>query len=494
MKTARLQFSQKHTISFIAAAALLLSCGYYFWQAGLVVLLLLLYFAVYRGTGSWTQLVLFGCVLVGFLLSDIVLWDGFYFQYESVRYLCLFLPFCIRTQQERERFLQGILAGATALSVIGLVAFAGQIEYANLTADGRLQSVVGYANTMAVIGGIGAGIAFFYAWKQKDRRGFFGVLAALNLAALILTFSRLGLASFAAAAGIALCFWNRRARYIVLSVAMLALLIVIVIFATGHEALLLGSSFVSRLIYWHDALRLLWQNPFGIGVYGWEQQQYQAASAIYSVKYVHNSYLQIALDGGVFSLLAVVVVMALGLFNTIRQFIRTHQRVYLLCIFLIALIGIHAFFDFDFSYSTVLLILGCALSFGCGEGRQIHRTWYVVAIILCSFVFVGSFHPGARESEMARLSVEFQSAVQREDPEAMLLIADQWIQAAPFQQAGYDAKFLAIDKLRDLGYSNKYKEEMTQLIQEVDAVNARMNPLSRYLDRHTKIVIPGDGS
>lgn len=43
--------------------------------------------------------------------------------------------------------------------------------------------------------------------------------------------------------------------------------------------------------------------------------------------------------------------------------------------------------------------------------------------------------------------------------------------------------YLSIDKLKDLGYSNRYEGALEQLRQQADEINASMNPLVRYLDR-----------
>ena len=88
------------------------------------------------------------------------------------------------------------------------------------------------------------------------------------------------------------------------------------------------------------------------------------------------------------------------------------------------------------------------------------------------------------------LTAQWQAAYDTKDYERACVLAEELLAAAPRQQAAYDAAYLSIDKLEELGYSNKYEDAKEKLRQQAERVNASMHPLVKYLDRHQQIVLP----
>lgn len=64
-----------------------------------------------------------------------------------------------------------------------------------------------------------------------------------------------------------------------------------------------------RLLYNKDGIRLLLQRPLGVGYLGWFYLQRMIQTGVYNVRYVHNDWLQMALDYGLPAALALLVLV-----------------------------------------------------------------------------------------------------------------------------------------------------------------------------------------
>lgn len=64
-----------------------------------------------------------------------------------------------------------------------------------------------------------------------------------------------------------------------------------------------------RLLYYKDGIRLLLQKPLGVGYLGWFYLQRMIQTGVYNVRYIHNDWLQMALDYGLPAALALLVLV-----------------------------------------------------------------------------------------------------------------------------------------------------------------------------------------
>lgn len=108
------------------------------------------------------------------------------------------------------------------------------------------------------------------------------------------------------------------------------------------------STFVGRILYFVDALPLLLKHPFGMGYMGYNYCQHEIQTGLYTVKFVHNSFLQLALDSGI---IAAVIFIAAVLFSIFKKGVPTYKRI------IIATIALHSFFDFNLQFISVFFIL-----------------------------------------------------------------------------------------------------------------------------------------
>ena len=470
--------------AILCIAALLLSGCFYPAQCTILLLLfgVLLLFA---RTGAPLAGVL--CALfcfAGFLLSGFLAGNALSAPYEIMKYAFLFYPLFVADSEVKKSMLAGLAAGAvllSAISVAGLVIPALQIGAGSL---------LEYENTMAVFACFGAAATLYAAKTNPARRFFYGVLSALCIVAMLAANSIFLYACIAAALAVVLCLRYRHARYYVAGAVAVAGVGLVCLFAFGKEDLLLTSTVASRLIYWQDALGIILQHPFGIGVYGWENMQYAVQSAPYSVKYVHNSILQLLLDGGVPAAAGFLGFAVFGVVKAVGRYRADREERSLLLIFLIVVLLLHALFDFDHAYGAYLLTLGVCIA---QTANPAPRRFPAAAAALCiaALLGIGALYAAPEEeTAVMTLTAQYQAAYEAGDYERTYGLAEELLAQAPRQQASYDAAYLSIDKLKDLGYSNRYEGALEQLRQQADEINASMNPLVRYLDRHQQIVLP----
>lgn len=110
-----------------------------------------------------------------------------------------------------------------------------------------------------------------------------------------------------------------------------------------------ASTFQGRLLYWEDALKMVCKHPLGLGYMGYFYLQQIEQTGIYSVRFVHNEWLQWILDYG--------VLMGLGMslyFLSLPKIIGVVEKE-LLC-----MAAVYSFFDFHMQFlSIVMIVLLC---------------------------------------------------------------------------------------------------------------------------------------
>lgn len=107
-----------------------------------------------------------------------------------------------------------------------------------------------------------------------------------------------------------------------------------------------SSTFLGRILYDIDAVNMIVDRPYGYGYLGYYFVEPFFQSGVYSVRFVHNDWLQIALDYGVLSLFATIYLYGLALYRA-----DVKRRVILI------LIGFHMLFDFDLQFFSILMIV-----------------------------------------------------------------------------------------------------------------------------------------
>ncbi|MGI5930331.1 O-antigen ligase family protein [Pseudoflavonifractor sp.] len=379
---------------FLLAALLLLFGGYYDAMvfAAAALLAVLLAFSIHRagaltlprGPIPWLLAGLFLCSLVtlpaaispGMALTGALRW---------LAALLFYLYAATYTQEERALILDSTAMLGAVMAAVSVFLFAATRFTGGTDANGRIDGFFQYANTYALFL-----LACLVLLLLKSRRPMDWPAMAALLLCIFLTGSR-GVFLLLLAAGLFLAIRalvvKRQIRPVLLGVGALAVLGVLAVVFSGGLVLrrlaaitLDSSSLNGRLLYYLDGLRILSAHPLGIGRGGYLYLQPLVQTGPYILKSIHNEYLQAALDGGV---LSGVLMAALVCAVVFRRGAPLRERL------TAALLGLHAFIDFDFQFFAVLcLLLLCGLG---TESRALRpgkgAVWAAGSVLAAVFAF-----------------------------------------------------------------------------------------------------------
>ena len=141
-----------------------------------------------------------------------------------------------------------------------------------------------------------------------------------------------------------------------------------------------SSTLLGRILYWKDGLVLLLQNIFGYGYMGYSYKIYEIQTGMYYTKFVHNDYLQMALDIGIIPLIAFIVILIKSLISK--------QNTKLNKIILISIM-LHMFLEFDLQFIIIFYILIMCLEEK--EYKKIEINYSIttdIIILISDFIFI----------------------------------------------------------------------------------------------------------
>ncbi len=265
--------------------------------------------------------------------------------------ICLFWIFwCNVSENSRKTVWQSIPETASIMTVISIIGYFIPELKKLLYAAERLGGFFQYANTCALFLLLALIILMYRENKSKREYAECVIL------------------------GIGIIFCGSRSVVVISGILLLVFLVrghgnkkilgIVVIAAVGIGAVLqllmkldlnrlfilsLNSSTLNgRLLYWRDALSIIVKRPMGLGYMGYYYLQPQFQTGVYTTKFVHNDFLQYALDAGIICAAALVCIMLKGLFNkkSSRQ-----KRVVL------AVLSLHCLFDFDLQFLSMFCLL-----------------------------------------------------------------------------------------------------------------------------------------
>lgn len=271
-----------------------------------------------------------------------------------------------------------VIAGVGMQSPIGKELF---------SVAGRLGGFFQYPNTYAI---------FLLVCEllvlKKENRKLWDYIALIVLAVgFLFTGSRTAFI-VAVLVNVAMLFvlCKKRVR-IALLIGMIAVALLAGLFAFNKNSVLYRyltislteSTFVGRLLYWVDALPLLFRYPFGMGYMGYYYVQQSIQTGVYSVAYVHNDFLQILLDIG-------WVPFALITAALVQWFLR--KEVPLADKLIVGAICIHSFFDLNLQYVGMVFLLVLLLSGNKTDkimevkASAFHKIGFAVVISVCFYM------------------------------------------------------------------------------------------------------------
>lgn len=160
------------------------------------------------------------------------------------------------------------------------------------------------------------------------------------------------------------------------------------------------STFIGRVIYFLDGLKILANNPRGIGYMGYSYVYPQIQTANYTVKFVHNDFLQQALDTGIIS---AIILMYLFFSNILSKKPPILKRELLIIMF------VHMLFDFDMQFLVLHFIFvmilekteGSVKYYKLPKSKIINTMIIVMPVIIFGYFCVGTLADNLGNYELA---------------------------------------------------------------------------------------------
>jgi len=237
-----------------------------------------------------------------------------------------------------------VLMGFGLLGVLGVTVIDGMV-----TLNGnRLQSFLQYANTTALFMGIGALFSLDYFMKSKKKQ--YIVFGLLFTTALLLTQSRITFVLFFIIVAFYIFrFFNKKTKVIFTSSVVGLLILLFIVGGRIIRLSIFEPTLIERIITFQDAAVILFKETFGLGlgVGNWQFMQFLYQSAPYQVRYIHNIYLQVAMDGG---LIAMVLFCGLILYPLLKSY--KQKSIYL---YIYIFVIIHSLLEVNFNFGIVIL-------------------------------------------------------------------------------------------------------------------------------------------
>lgn len=285
-----------------------------------------------------------------------------------------------------ETVLPYFSAGMVVVSVIGMyIPFISQF----FAVSGRLAGFFQYPNSFALYLLVSELILL---GKEKFKISDFICLPVL-IFGLLYTGSRT-VFIIAIVANLCLLIYRFRkaikAKYILIA-AGVVVVVGVIVFLINPDILsrylsisLTESTFVGRILYWVDALPLLLKYPFGMGYLGYNYIQTNIQTGWYTVRYIHNDFLQFILDVGIVPAALFIAAIVKSIFKKGLPFYKKTA---------IIAICAHSFFDFDLQFMSVFFLLLLLLNHSGGKTVTLKKKRAVLncalAVLFAVNVYMG---------------------------------------------------------------------------------------------------------
>lgn len=300
-------------------------------------------------------------------------------------WVLFFLYSATYSLQEKADILDVAAYEGAVLSLITIAGFLYDAAAGIDNPNGRIDGLFQYANTWSLYLLV---CLILLVMKEKRRPLDWPAMAAL-LCGIYLSGSRgvfLLLLPLALAWGVYRLVKQRDVRTVAIAAgAVLLTGALATVFSGGLvldrlRAITLTSSSVNgRLLYDLDGLRMLARYPLGVGYGGYLYLQPLEQTGVYTLRFIHNEYLQAALDGGIPAGLCMAGLCAAMVF---RKAAPPRERA------VVFVIAAHALIDFDLQFSAVaFLLLLCGSG---GRNKEIalsHRKASAALCAVCTLVF-----------------------------------------------------------------------------------------------------------
>lgn len=212
-------------------------------------------------------------------------------------------------------------------------------------------------------------------------------------------------------------FKSRKLRKILIPMALILLAAVAALGMLGITENLVGrlfdlslrsSTFLGRLLYAQDAVKIILQHPFGIGYYGYYFLQPEIQTGVYSVVNVHNELLQLMLDIGI---IPSILFYGCLIMDVVRKNIPERNRLVILVIVL------HSLLDYDLQFLSIWFVLMLFLDLKEGKEYRISMLTKSVSVLVFAGVMMAAASIGI--SDYFTRTGDYEKAIQAYDGNTM---------------------------------------------------------------------------
>jgi tetratricopeptide (TPR) repeat protein len=256
-----------------------------------------------------------------------------------------------------------------------------------------------------------------------------------------------------------------------------------------------SSTFLGRLLYYKDGIRLLINNPFGLGYMGYYYMEPAIQTGFYSIKFIHNDFLQIALDAGIIPFVAIVTAIVFSIFSKVLPKMEKHVLI---------VISVSSLLDFNLQFLIIFFILLMTLDYGqvsskaklIKKRKKLKFSYGVLAVIaVVSLYFSVAFF--AEYEENYKIAVELYPGntaaktkllLKADSKEKAKDLADDILESNSMSYVSYNAKALvaAVDgKFEDMVYYKKKTLDITKY--SINEYEDYIKLLKRAINYYEKI-------
>lgn len=312
---------------------------------------------------------------------------GFFKQLVVLFFIIILMQF---NKEDREELLLMIPSIGIIMVLISFLSYFIANLNSYFIVNNRIGGFFQYPNTLALFLLIGCIVLFF---NKKQYKYHFAQLFILLLG-IILTGSR---TIYVFTFIVFICFCIKDHEYLkfvgICSVFFIAILAMTYLFNIHIHVLdrfqqfsLSSSTLLGRVLYDKDGLKACLTHPLGLGYLGYYYLEPSIQTGVYSIRFIHNDILQIALDIG-------IVPCLLFIFVIINSFIS--KRTCLQNKMIILVIILHLLFDFNLQFLSIYIILTICLDLYTGKKSRLFSYQYrVLSHMSMSMITVISLYVG----------------------------------------------------------------------------------------------------
>lgn len=360
----------------------------------------------------------------------------------------LFAFVWIQTKEDTDELLKIVPFVAVIMTVVSAI-FAqipGLKEH--FTVAGRLAGFFQYSNTFAIL----LLIALIILGTKEKLTKTDWLWMAILVFGILYSGSRTVFLLLVISSIVLVVFSKNKRFQVAFSIGFVGILVITIAYALVTDNFdtigrfltvsLKESTFVGRILYVRDALPLILKRPFGLGYGGYYYIQQSVQTGLYTVRYIHNDFLQIALDIGW---------LPVGLFVwiIIRSFFNTKDVRRRLLLFVMTA---HSCFDFNLQFVAMYFILLSLLDVHNGKQIIIRKnlitimTSGVVIGMLCCYISVAQILAFAGKYEMSNSWYSWNTEndmklfAVAEEPEDIEFYADRILSRNEHIYVAYNAK------------------------------------------------------